>query len=194
MVRCIALRAVSMASAVRAAAACGVALTGLSLAAPSASAETGVMSHYSALGVTASGRGYSAGDAVAAHKTLPLGTIVQVENLRNGRTATVRIVDRGPYIAGRIIDVTPGVADTLGFRGQGLAPSRISVIGRGGSTGPYDRRGQAMASSDDAPKARAKSKPVRMASAESPAPARRRGGAGGDGESSLRGSSLRDGS
>ena len=103
------------------------------------------MSHYSALGVTASGRSYKASDYVAAHKTLPLGTIVKVENLRNGRSATVRIVDRGPYIAGRIIDVTPGVASHLGF--SGLAPTRVTVVGRGGSAGPYDRGGSAKGSS-----------------------------------------------
>jgi rare lipoprotein A len=176
-------------------AALGVSLAGLALMARPASAETGVMSHYSALGVTASGRSYSAGDAVAAHKTLPLGSIVQVENLRNGRSATVRIVDRGPYIAGRIIDVTPGVADTLGFRGQGLAPTRITVIGRGGSTGPYDRRGQATASNDDLPKARARSAPVRTASAEAAVAGKRRGGGSASAGSAItRGSILIDGS
>jgi rare lipoprotein A len=161
-----------------------------------AAAETGVMSHYSALGTTASGRSYSSGDYVAAHKTLPLGSIVKVENLRNGRSATVRIVDRGPYIAGRIIDVTPGVANDLGFAGQGLAPTRITVIGRGGSVGPYDRRGQATSSSDDAPKGKAKSKPVRTASAEPQAPARRKASSGStsSSESSARGTFLRDGS
>ena len=142
----------------------GVGGLGLAAIGDPAVAETGVMSHYSALGVTASGRSYRASDYVAAHKTLPLGTIVRVENLRNGRSATVRIVDRGPYIAGRIIDVTPGVADDLGFRGQGLAPTRISVVGRGGSTGPYDRRGSSKSSDDDEPAVKAR--PVRTASAE----------------------------
>lgn len=182
-----------MSSSVRAArllAASGIALAGLSALPPVAAAETGIMSHYSALGVTASGRSYNAGDAVAAHKTLPLGSIVQVENLRNGRSTTVRIVDRGPYISGRIIDVTPGVANTLGF--QGLAPTRITVLGRSGSVGPYDRGGRASSGDDVALKARAKSKPVRTASAE-PAPARRKSSAN-SGESSARGSVLRDGS
>ncbi len=113
----------------------------LSAAALPAAAETGIASIYSSLGVTASGRSYSTSDSVAAHKTLPLGSIVRIENLRNGRTATVTIVDRGPYISGRIIDVTPSVADSLGFRSQGLTPTRIEVVGRGASTGPYDRRG-----------------------------------------------------
>jgi rare lipoprotein A len=139
------------------------ALGALALALPVA-AETGVMSHYSGLGVTASGRSYSAGDSVAAHKTLPLGTIVRVENLRNGNSTTVTIVDRGPYIAGRIIDVSPGVAGTLGFRGQGLAPTRITVLGRGPSTGPYDRGGRSSGTSL-AQASSGNDKPVRIASA-----------------------------
>ena len=57
-----------------------------------AKAETGIISHYSSLSVTASGRSYSTGDAVAAHKTLPLGSIVRIENTRNGRSAMARSV------------------------------------------------------------------------------------------------------
>ena len=154
-------------------------------AAAPALAESGIMSHYSALGTTASGRSYSSSDYVAAHKTLPLGTMVRVENLRNGRSTTVKIVDRGPYVAGRIIDVSVGVARDLGFAGQGLAPTRITVLGRGSSAGPYDRGGRATASyddddtpkrrkgrtikvaasdDDDAPKRSAKSRKVRVAS------------------------------
>lgn len=53
----------------------------------------------------------------AAHRTLPFGTHVRVTNLRNGRALTVRITDRGPFIAGRIIDLTPAGAAALGFSG-----------------------------------------------------------------------------
>lgn len=155
--------------------AAAVALASLVSLAAQARAETGIMSHYSALSVTASGRSYSSGDYVAAHKTLPLGTIVRVENTRNGRSATVRIVDRGPYIAGRILDVTPGVANALGF--NGLAPSRVTVVGRGGSTGPYDRGGSARgsSSSDDVKPRRARA--VRSASVDYAPQARRRSAA-----------------
>lgn len=126
------------------------------------------MSHYSALGTTASGRSYSSSDYVAAHKTLPLGTMVRVENLRNGRSTTVKIVDRGPYVAGRIIDVSVGVARDLGFAGQGLAPTRITVLGRGSSAGPYDRGGRATASydeDDDTPKRR-KGRAIKVAASD----------------------------
>jgi rare lipoprotein A len=62
---------------------------------------------------------------IAAHKTLPFGTRVKVLNLDNGRSAVVRIVDRGPFIRGRIIDVSPAAASALGFRQAGLAHVRL---------------------------------------------------------------------
>ena len=62
---------------------------------------------------------------IAAHKTLPLGARVKVVNLDNGRSAILKIVDRGPFIRGRIIDVSPVAASTLGFRVAGLAHVRI---------------------------------------------------------------------
>jgi rare lipoprotein A len=65
---------------------------------------------------------------IAAHKSLPMGTRVKVINLDNGRTAIVRIVDRGPFIRGRIIDVSPAAASALGFRQAGLARVRIERI------------------------------------------------------------------
>jgi rare lipoprotein A len=65
---------------------------------------------------------------IAAHKTLPLGTRVKVINLDNGKSAIVRIVDRGPFIRGRIIDVSPAAASVLGFRGAGLAHVRIERL------------------------------------------------------------------
>ncbi len=62
---------------------------------------------------------------IAAHKSLPLGARVKVVNLDNGRSAILKIVDRGPFIRGRIIDVSPAAASVLGFRGAGLAHVRI---------------------------------------------------------------------
>ena len=79
--------------------------------------EKGVASHYSKLSVTASGRAYKATDMVAAHPSLPFGTKVKVRNMRNGRTVVVTIVDRGPFIKGRIIDLSKGAASALGFSG-----------------------------------------------------------------------------
>jgi len=65
---------------------------------------------------------------IAAHKTLPFGTRVKVFNLDNGRSAIVRIVDRGPFIRGRIIDVSPAAASALGFRQAGLAHVRLERL------------------------------------------------------------------
>ena len=96
----------------------------LSFAAP-AIAETGIASRYSVSGQTASGRHASPGDYVAAHRHLPFGTRVKVENLSNGRSTTVTIIDRGPFVRGRIIDVSPAAARSLGF--SGLQRVRISV-------------------------------------------------------------------
>jgi rare lipoprotein A len=65
---------------------------------------------------------------IAAHKSLPLGARVKVVNLDNGRSAILKIVDRGPFIRGRIIDVSPAAANVLGFRQAGLARVRIERI------------------------------------------------------------------
>jgi len=62
---------------------------------------------------------------IAAHKTLPMGTRVKVVNLDNGRSAVLKIVDRGPFIRGRVIDVSPAAASVLGFRQAGLAHVRL---------------------------------------------------------------------
>jgi peptidoglycan lytic transglycosylase len=62
---------------------------------------------------------------IAAHKTLPFGTRVKVFNLDNGRSAILKIVDRGPFIRGRVIDVSPAAASVLGFRQAGLAHVRL---------------------------------------------------------------------
>lgn len=66
----------------------------------------------------------------AASKTLPLGTTAHVTNLENGRTATVRVRDRGPYRAGRIIDVSPGSADALGIGRNTTAPVAVAPVTR----------------------------------------------------------------
>jgi rare lipoprotein A len=65
---------------------------------------------------------------IAAHKTLPIGSRVKVFNLDNGRNAIVRIVERGPFIRGRVIDVSRAAASALGFLGAGVAHVRIEPI------------------------------------------------------------------
>ena len=65
---------------------------------------------------------------IAAHRTLPFGTQVKVFNLDNGRAAVVKIVDRGPFIRGRIIDVSTAAAGVLGFRQSGVARVRLEKL------------------------------------------------------------------
>jgi rare lipoprotein A len=66
---------------------------------------------------TASGEQLDEDALTAAHRSLPFGTVVRVKNNRNGREALVRINDRGPFVRGRIIDLTPAAAKVLGFSG-----------------------------------------------------------------------------
>ncbi|WP_442794322.1 septal ring lytic transglycosylase RlpA family protein [Pelobium manganitolerans] len=75
---------------------------------------------------TASGEKFRNSKLTAAHKTLPFGTKVKVTNLRNGKTVKVRINDRGPFVAGRIIDVSRKAAKRIGMKDEGVANVRIS--------------------------------------------------------------------
>ena len=77
---------------------------------------------------TASGERLRNDAATAAHKTLPMGTKVRVTNLSNGKSEVVRITDRGPYKKGRVIDVTEGVAQRLGFFARGIVPVKVEVL------------------------------------------------------------------
>jgi len=90
----------------------------------SVKAESGIASVYAYSGSkTASGERANPGGLTAAHRTLAFGTHVRVTNRRNGRNVTVRINDRGPFVRGRVIDVTPAGASALGF--SGLAPVKL---------------------------------------------------------------------
>ncbi len=79
---------------------------------------------------TASGQRSRNKGATAAHKTLPMGTKVRVINEANGKSEVVTINDRGPYMKGRIIDVTIGAAERLGFAHRGVATVRVEVLGK----------------------------------------------------------------
>jgi len=72
----------------------------------------------------------------AAHRTLPLGSHVRVKNLENNREVDVRINDRGPFVRGRIIDLSYAAAKEIGMVGSGTAKVRIDVI-KGGKEAPY---------------------------------------------------------
>ncbi len=104
------------------AALCGVVIAVACSAA--AMAQTGIASIYAYKGEkTANGERAQAGALTAAHRSLPFGTRVRVTNKRNGRSVIVRINDRGPFVRGRIIDLTPAGARALGF--SGLAPVSV---------------------------------------------------------------------
>lgn len=77
---------------------------------------------------TASGEPFDMNELTAAHRFLPLNTVVRVTNLRNGKSVLVRINDRGPYVRGRTIDLSSYAAKQLGMRNSGLAPVRIDVF------------------------------------------------------------------
>lgn len=98
----------------------------------SANAQCGRASWYASHNRTASGERMNPAALVAAHRSLPFGTMVKVENLGNGRAVVVRINDRGPFVHGRVIDVSRGAAQQLGFVGAGVARVRLSVV-KGGS-------------------------------------------------------------
>jgi rare lipoprotein A len=77
---------------------------------------------------TASGECFDTNEFTAAHKTLPFGTIVKVTSLENGKSTVVRINDRGPFVPGRIIDLSRAAAAAIGLTGKGVAKVRIRVL------------------------------------------------------------------
>ncbi len=81
---------------------------------------------------TANGETYDMNALTAAHKTLPMPVYVRVTNLVNGRSLVLRVNDRGPFVNGRIIDVSRRAAQLLGFLNQGTAKVRVDVVDGGG--------------------------------------------------------------
>lgn len=81
---------------------------------------------------TSNGEIYNMHDMTAAHKTLPMNTVVKVDNLENGRTIIVRINDRGPFVAGRIIDLSNKAAHQIDMVRKGTAKVRVTVLGYNG--------------------------------------------------------------
>ncbi len=99
------------------------------LAKSKSGSHSGVASYYSYTGnKTANGERLNPHSLTAAHKSLPFGTKVRVTNTRNGRSVVVRINDRGPFVRGRVIDLTPAGAHAIGM--GGIAPVRLAVLGR----------------------------------------------------------------
>ena len=90
--------------------------------------SNGVASFYTEGTHTASGERYNPDELTAAHPTLPFGTKLRVTNTTTGRSVTVRVNDRGPYVAGRVVDVSYSAASALGMVGAGTAKVKLDVV------------------------------------------------------------------
>ncbi len=120
---------------------------------------------------TANGELFDMTAMTAAHKTLPLPSIVEVTNLGNGRRIRVRVNDRGPFVDGRILDLSRAAAGELGFAGQGLARVRVRYVGPATLGRPSDGLMIAGVTTPPqaAPTVRAASEPI-LARSPEPAP------------------------
>jgi peptidoglycan lytic transglycosylase len=111
-----------------------VGLLGAALLLPLGAAEADQVGHaswYALTSKTASGERMNPNALTAAHRSLPFGTKVLVENLSNGRSVVVRINDRGPFVGGRIIDLSKAAASQIGMIGAGTAKVRVTTPGGG---------------------------------------------------------------
>jgi rare lipoprotein A len=97
-------------------------------AAQTQTASQGVASFYTEGTQTASGEKFDTHDLTAAHPTLPFGTRLRVTNVASGKSVTVRVNDRGPYVPGRVVDVSYSAAETLGMVGSGIAKVKLDVV------------------------------------------------------------------
>ena len=97
-------------------------------AADTKTASHGVASYYTEGTKTASGEKFDTMEMTAAHPTLPFGTKLRVTNVASGRSVTVRVNDRGPYVQGRVVDVSYSAADALGMVGKGVAKVKLDVV------------------------------------------------------------------
>jgi rare lipoprotein A len=88
----------------------------------------GVASFYTEGTKTANGEKFNTLDMTAAHPTLPFGTKLRVTNVASGQSVTVRVNDRGPYVRGRVVDVSYSAADALGMVGKGVAKVKLDVV------------------------------------------------------------------
>jgi rare lipoprotein A len=91
-------------------------------------ASQGLASYYTEGTETASGEKFDTHELTAAHPTLPFGTHLRVTNVTTGRSVMVRVNDRGPYVAGRVVDVSYSAAEALGMVGQGVAKVKLDVV------------------------------------------------------------------
>jgi rare lipoprotein A len=97
-------------------------------AATDGNAREGIASFYSTGTKTANGEKFEPKELTAAHRTLPFGTKLRVTNVATGQTVTVRVNDRGPFVAGRVVDVSHGAAESLGMVGRGITKVKLDVV------------------------------------------------------------------
>ena len=93
-----------------------------------AKSTTGLASYYKSGKQTANGERFNPNGLTAAHRTLPFGTKLRVTNLRTGKSVVVRINDRGPFIRGRVIDLSLGAANFVGLTKSGVAKVTYSIL------------------------------------------------------------------
>ena len=91
-------------------------------------ASHGIASFYTEGTKTASGEKFNTHELTAAHPTLPFGTKLRVTNVASGQSVTVRVNDRGPFVRGRVVDVSYAAAETLGMVGGGVAKVKLDVV------------------------------------------------------------------
>jgi rare lipoprotein A len=91
-------------------------------------ASQGLASFYTEGTQTANGEKFDTNELTAAHRTLPFGTRLRVTSVATGRSVTVRVNDRGPFVPGRVVDVSYSAARTLGMLGGGIAKVRLDVV------------------------------------------------------------------
>ncbi|MGA8323060.1 MAG: septal ring lytic transglycosylase RlpA family protein [Xanthobacteraceae bacterium] len=91
-------------------------------------AAVGLASFYDEGSETASGEKFDPHELTAAHPTLPFGTRLRVTNVTNGRSVVVRVNDRGPFVSGRVVDVSRSAAQSLDMIGRGIAKVKIDVV------------------------------------------------------------------
>jgi rare lipoprotein A len=91
-------------------------------------ASQGIASFYTEGTQTANGEKFDTNELTAAHRTLPFGTRLRVTSVATGRSVTVRVNDRGPFVPGRVVDVSYSAARTLGMLGGGIAKVRLDVV------------------------------------------------------------------
>jgi peptidoglycan lytic transglycosylase len=91
-------------------------------------ATYGLASFYSYDPHTASGEKFNKQELTAAHRTLPFGTRLRVTDVATGRSVTVRVNDRGPFVPGRVVDVSASAAESLGITGKGVAKVKLDVV------------------------------------------------------------------